>query len=337
MYFPPGLSVAPPPERGWAGARPATAENYCFVPPNSVPNEPGLRDHLLRMRELRPGLQLHTDDARDQRDLTAQTEITAGLRIVLLLEGAVDVSYGSRRVALSGTTGDATALMVSVAERDQFTRHVRKGGYARRVNLGLGWDWLSQAAGGDGAVSSAALNDFKHQHLAMQAWKVSQRTMVIAEQIVRPPLFEPLLQNLYVESRVLELVAEALGALHRHPSAHPPPAAPSALRPQEHRRMRELREFLATGQADQMSLDDIAHHVGTNANTLQRQFRASHGTTVFDYLRECRLQRARQVLERDGLTVGQAAMVAGYTSAANFATAYKRRFGLSPKLARVRV
>lgn len=337
MHVSPGLAPRPASERGWAGARVATAENYCFVPPNALPTEPGLRDHLLRMRELRPGLQLHTDDARDQRDLTAQTEISEGLRIVLLLEGTVDVAYGTRRVALSGSSGGATALMVSVVERDQFTRHVRKGGYARRVNLGLGWDWLLQAAGHAGAVPSAALTDFKRQHLAMQQWKMSQRAMVIAEQIVRPPLFEPLLQNLYLESRALELVAEAVGALHRHPAAPPPPAAPSALRPQEHRRMRELREFLATGQADLMSLDEIAHHVGTNANTLQRQFRATHGTTVFDYLRECRLQRARQVLERDGLTVGQAAMVAGYTSAANFATAYKRRFGLSPKLARGRL
>jgi AraC-like DNA-binding protein len=70
---------------------------------------------------------------------------------------------------------------------------------------------------------------------------------------------------------------------------------------------------------------------------LQRQFRSVYGTTVFEFLRECRLQRARQALERDGITVGQAALLAGYTSAANFATAYRRRFGLAPKLARVRV
>jgi AraC-like DNA-binding protein len=58
---------------------------------------------------------------------------------------------------------------------------------------------------------------------------------------------------------------------------------------------------------------------------------------VFEHLREGRLQRARQALERDGVTVGQAALVAGYTSAANFATAYRRRFGTPPKLARARV
>ena len=74
-----------------------------------------------------------------------------------------------------------------------------------------------------------------------------------------------------------------------------------------------------------------------SALMLQRQFRAVFGTTVFAYLRECRLLRARRALEHDGVTVGQAAMVAGYTSAANFATAYKRRFGHAPKLARSRV
>jgi AraC-like DNA-binding protein len=74
-----------------------------------------------------------------------------------------------------------------------------------------------------------------------------------------------------------------------------------------------------------------------NANTLQRQFRAVFGTTVFDYLRECRLLRARRALEHGGVTVGQAALAAGYTSAANFATAYRRRFGHVPKLARSRI
>ncbi|MNW09377.1 DNA-binding transcriptional regulator GadX [compost metagenome] len=62
-----------------------------------------------------------------------------------------------------------------------------------------------------------------------------------------------------------------------------------------------------------------------------------YGTTVFDFVRESRLQRARQALERDGFSVAQAALVAGYNSAANFATAYRKRFGMPPKLARGRV
>lgn len=338
MHQPPGFSAArPSARRGTTLRAPADGERP-LVLRHQMPAEPTLREHFLRMRDLRPGLHLHADDAHDERDLTAQGEMGAGLRIVLLLEGSVDVSYGQRQLKLSsherGASG-AQAMLVSIAERDVFSRRARRGSYARRVSLGLGWDWIAQASGGDGTRPSAAMQDFQRQHLAMCSWQVSPRAVAIAEQIVRPPQFEPLLQNLYLESRTLELAGEALGVLSGGPAAATPSGA--ALRPQEHQRMRELREFLGTGQADELSLDQIARHAGINPNTLQKHFRVLYGTTVFDFLRDCRLQRARDALERDGLTVGQAAMVAGYTSAANFATAYKRRFGLTPKLARSRI
>ncbi|WP_287925750.1 AraC family transcriptional regulator [Diaphorobacter sp.] len=309
----------------------ASASPCCVVTPGNPPAEPALRDHLARLRELRPGLLLHWEDAPEAGDLTVQAEIEAGLRIVLLLEGAVDVSYGAQRVALASARGGASAVLVAVAEQEQLTRRTRRGVYSRRVNLGLGHNWLAQCGAFPGV-----LDDFMHRHLEMRPWQVSPRAVAIAEQIVHPPQLEPLLQSIYLESRALELAGEALGTLHQHPTA-PPAPAPAALRPREHQRLRELHAFLGSGQADGLSLDEIARHAGVNANTLQRQFRAVYGTTVFDHLRDCRLQRARHALEHEGLTVGQAAGVAGYTSAANFATAYRRRFGHPPKLARSRV
>ena len=180
----------------------------------------------------------------------------------------------------------------------------------------------------------------------MHHWQPSARIAALAEQITRAPdLLSPLLQHLYLESRALELVGEALGSLVQHapgpapaqvPAPAPRPAGPQLL-PHEHRRMRALHAFLQTEAAMDMSLDALARQAGTNANTLQRHFRAVYGTTVFDFVREHRLQRARHALEHDGLTVGQAALVAGYNSAANFATAYRKRFGMPPKLARGRV
>jgi len=83
-----------------------------------------------------------------------------------------------------------------------------------------------------------------------------------------------------------------------------------------------------------MSLAEIGRQVGSNVSTLQKQFRAAHGLTVFDYLRRGRLLRARHALEREGRSIVEAAGIAGYTSPANFATAYKRQFGLTPRQSR---
>ncbi|MFG5779322.1 helix-turn-helix transcriptional regulator [Comamonas sp. J-3] len=291
-----------------------------------------LRAHRSGRRELRPGLSLHCEDGCDCGDLTAQAEIAAGLRLVVLLEGQVDVSYGLTRVALSHAGAGARAALVSVAEPEQFVRRARAGVYSRRISLGLAPGWLAQAGGGAQA-GGTELEGFIQHHLATRCWQLSPRAAAIAEQMVHPPPLAPLLQHMYLESHALDLVGEALASLCQTE----PVASNTALLPREHQRLRELQAFLASGQADDLSLDAIARHAGINANTLQRQFRAVYGTTVFEQLRELRLQRARQALERDGLTVGQAALLAGYTSAANFATAYRRRFGLAPKLARGRV
>lgn len=304
---------------------------HCTVTPGCAPSDPTLRAHLARSRLLRSGLLLHWEDAHEPSDLVVHSEIDAGLRIVLLLEGAIDVSYGPQRVSLSSERGCAQAALVALARPERLTRRAHCGVYSRRVNLSLSPCWLDQAD-----TPSKAVDHFMRRHLALQRWSVSPRAAAIAEQIVHPPRLEPLLLSIYLESRVLQLVGEALTTLGPA-NENPAPSGSIALRPREHQRIRELHAWLASGQADGLGLDEIARRVGVNTNTLQRQFRAIFGTTIIDHLRECRLLRARQALEHDGATVGQAATLAGYTSPANFATAFRRRFGFAPKMARARV
>lgn len=310
--------------------------------PPSPQMEAQLQDHLKHIHVLRPGLHVHADDLVDAQDFIARGEIEQGLRIIVLLEGAVDVSYGNRRLQISSAAAGSgrsaqraprlpRAMLVSVAETDGFERRARRGSYARRLSVGMDGAWLDQIMDGQ---PWRALQDFSRRHLALHEWQPSQRITAMAEQIVRTPALSGPLLNLYMESRVLELVSEALSSLEQGPVA--PAPGPATLLPHEHQRIRDLHDFLLTDQAFDLTLDELARQAGTNPNTLQKHFRAVYHTTIFDFLRQQRLQRARTALERDGVTVAQAALLAGYTSAANFATAYRRRFGIPPKLARNR-
>ena len=91
------------------------------------------------------------------------------------------------------------------------------------------------------------------------------------------------------------------------------------------------------GGADGLSLAQLVRAMGFTATTLQQQFRLAFGKAVFDYLRASRLQRAALALQHDGVSVARAAEIAGYSSQANFSTAFRRHFGLSPKHYRVKV
>lgn len=304
--------------------------------PAAQESTPALQTHRKNLRELRPGFHLHADEACEQQHLDAQSEVGPGLRLIFLLEGALDISYGDARVQLTSTGQAPCACLVSVAEAEQFTRRLRPGTYSRRVTVGLEHHWIEQLSAGV-QDTSHTLEAFRTSHLATLQWQLSARSVALAEQIVRPPAMQPLLQNLYLECRSLELVSEAVNTLYLRTGNSSANLMAPIVRPRQYQRMREFHAFLDSGQADAMSMDELAKQFGINANSLQRQFRAVFGTTIFEHLRENRLLRARQALEDDGVSVSQAAMIAGYTSAANFATAYRRRFGASPKWARARV
>lgn len=128
--------------------------------------------------------------------------------------------------------------------------------------------------------------------------------------------------RLRVEALVLSLVADVIEQCGARNSAAWPAADLS--------RLQMLKEFLDSGAADGMQLADIARHAGCNVSTLQSRFRNAFGKTIGEYLRESRLLRVAERIEKEGISLSLAAELAGYGSQANFSTAFRRCFGVSP-------
>ena len=98
--------------------------------------------------------------------------------------------------------------------------------------------------------------------------------------------------------------------------------------------LQRAKDFIAARAAEPLSVETIAREAGISASGLQRLFRVSENRSVFDYVRNARLERAFTALGRGDVTVQEASTIAGYTSAANFATAFRRRFGVVPTAVR---
>ncbi|MBQ1558305.1 MAG: helix-turn-helix domain-containing protein, partial [Pseudomonas sp.] len=63
-------------------------------------------------------------------------------------------------------------------------------------------------------------------------------------------------------------------------------------------------------------------------------FRSRNGTTIAAYLRRQRLARAYQAMRQQGLSVEDAANLAGYEHLSSFSAAFKREYGFPPSQAR---
>lgn len=97
----------------------------------------------------------------------------------------------------------------------------------------------------------------------------------------------------------------------------------------EHQRLEMIRRLLEQAPENDYTLNELAQRAAMSPSSLRGKFRAVYGCSVFDYLRDCRLERARGFL-LEGYSVQQAAWMSGYQHATNFSTAFRRRYGFPP-------
>lgn len=294
------------------------------------------RDELRRFRILRPGLSLHFGNEVQCEEAIGQAVVHDNIRIVLLLEGVIDISYGRSHIQLvaphqpsqhrSGQKQDAA--IVTILEPEECRRIVRQGDCSRRISIGLSKQWLQESLCED--MGSEVAGSFG-AHLETRTWNVSPRARMLAEQMLHPPAMPRHIIGMYQESRAIELVIEGLS--QAAPAVRRSAPLPT-LRPAAYQRMQDLKVWLREHASAPLCIEQIARHLNTTSTTLQRHFRLAHGITVFEYLQQERLRQARCALEREGVSVGDAAALAGYANQNSFATAFKRRFGLSPKQVR---
>lgn len=284
-----------------------------------------------RCGPLRRGLLLHSSDAVDVIDLVTRVEQFPGLTFLVFLNGNPDASVGGRPLLPEGTAAGPRALLTARARPEVFERRGHKGDRMRKVSITVSHDWLADSGVELGGGDGIALDRFSRRHLAQHAWTPCPRLIALAERLIAAPPDDGPFRALRLESQALELLSEAFTTLTTASSAH----APGRLDSRDLRRLRRVTDYLEGAGAHALtSLEDLARHAGVSVSTLQRLFQAAHGMSAFEYIRRRNLERARVALERDGVSVKEAAFLAGYSSAANFATAFRRMFGHTPRQAR---
>lgn len=131
--------------------------------------------------------------------------------------------------------------------------------------------------------------------------------------------------RIYLESKMLELIALMLE------SQDNPPKAVPALRPSDTEKIRHARVVLLADLANPPSLARLARLVGTNEFILKKGFRELFGMPVFQYLQQRRMAHAWEMLQSDRtISVAEVALAVGYDDHSAFTRAFTNCFGLRP-------
>ncbi|OCC05505.1 hypothetical protein BA190_08855 [Labrys sp. WJW] len=279
-------------------------------------------------RELRPGLFLHGGDVVEEHAFTVTSHLQPGLSCIFFVDGEVGLGIGDRRFEFRGGPRGAmegVAIMSTTAEI--FRRISRERQHVRHLVVSASPEWL-QVEGLEAAHGEGFVGGLLKDHLGEHRWTLTPRLAELVRQVMTPTAFAPELRNLYLEGRAVEIVAETIAAATQTDRRRP---VGSTLARQDLVRLKRAKDLIDGHLAEPLSIEAIAREAGVCASGLQRLFRLSEGHSVFDYVRRIRLEHAHIALLSGEKSVQEASELAGYASPANFATAFRRQFGLAPR------
>ena len=169
------------------------------------------------------------------------------------------------------------------------------------------------------------VNGAEEQHF-YQASIMSPACNIAIQQIINCP-YRSSLKRLFLEGKALELISHSLARVVTSGDAF---QKNTELQPNDMEGAMEARNILISNLENPPSLLALAKQVGTNKNKLNKGFKQIFGTSVFDYLRKHRLERARELLNIKKMSVGEAAALVGYSHQSSFTRAFKNHFGTIP-------
>jgi len=89
--------------------------------------------------------------------------------------------------------------------------------------------------------------------------------------------------------------------------------------------------YLQTHLSEWPGLEKLARLCLSNERTLEELFKKQFAMTVYDYLLELRLEKARSLLAGSSLQIQLIAEQSGYQNPSDFSRAFRRRYGLGPR------
>jgi AraC family transcriptional regulator, transcriptional activator of the genes for pyochelin and ferripyochelin receptors len=155
---------------------------------------------------------------------------------------------------------------------------------------------------------------------------ITPQMQMVLQQIWQCP-FEGLVKRIYLESKLLELMALQL---QQGIEAEALPQPTDKLKRDTRERIQQAKEILEHRLHCPPSELELAELAGLSHYQLKRGFRQVFGKSPFQYLHQRRMEQARLLLLEGQLRVSEVAIAVGYSHFGQFAAAFKRRFGITP-------
>ena len=263
--------------------------------------------------QLASGLNVTHSDLQILRPYESTSAGHSPLFLLVVLEGCVDLRLNGRPFKITA----GTVLSTRLGKQGILHASHQKDQRLVTVSLGINPSQFSVDP------SRVTLPESWRKHTSPCAVWTMPDHMMISMRFAISRQTPAIARELMLEGLMLQLLGLTLNQQIRNGV----PRVPAL--PDGHYRLEAVRQLLESSPEQNHTLDSLAKTAAMSSSSLRTKFRQAYGESVFNYLRDCRLALARRYLLQ-GYSVQQAAWMSGYQHATNFATAFRRRYGIAP-------
>lgn len=236
-------------------------------------------------------------------------------KILLLVSGQGSYFVDGKRYLLN--PGD----IVLIGSRSVHKPELTEGAAYERIIVYVSPEYLQKMSTPDCDLLSL----FSGQNGHVLRLKEQRRKTVfgIAAKLEKDLAGETFGREILSQADLLQLMVELGRNITDSPGNLPQPSAP------ENRRVQEIMEYLDGNLAEEIDIDRLAERFFISKFYMMRLFQKQTGTTIYAYLTQKRLLRARELMN-GGMRATESCYACGFHSYSSFTRAYAKYFGTTP-------
>lgn len=289
-------------------------------------NESGIMEGHWSRLDLTEGLSMHYVDMEEVDEVSFTNQTTSGISFNLVYEGRVDFTLGDNRYSIESSPDAPVCGGFSLNQPEMRTRHTNKGMRVKKVNIFAEKKWLLDRSHDPDYQKMVDMAFSTHGQLFV--WQPNAKVNYIMDDLIQVMQDDSFTQSMQTEAEVLKLLSVLLNEFFA--LIEKPHTSSTATTSKDSVFFNDCKALLKESLETKITLAEIAEKLNVSVSTLQRRFKASSGMTVAGYTRWLKLEKSKEKLIEGKKSIGEIAYDAGYDYVANYISAFKRQYSVSP-------
>lgn len=237
-------------------------------------------------------------------------------KLLFLVSGQGSYFVDGKRYLLSA--GD----LVLIGSRSVHKPELAEGSTYERIIIYISPDYLQQMSTQDCDLLS--LFSGSHGHVLRLKEQRRKAVFSLVSKLERDLSQEAFGRTILSQADLLHLLVELGRSMEDSATNLPRPSVP------ENRRVVEIMEYLDRNLAEEIDMDALAERFFISKYYMMRLFQKETGTTIYGYLTQKRLLKARELIS-SGMRAMESCYACGFHSYSSFTRAYGKYFGTDRK------